>query len=159
MRILLLSCFAACLVSGSVQAQEVDARGELASRLVDVSQGAKMTQQIQDMVRQELDDLSGMPEAEAVWMRANAPRMAIRMVDDILERLTAVYAETYTEQELRAQIAFFETPEGRTIADKGVALGQRQAAIIGEAQVGYITELMSKYCAQFSCPDDVAKAF
>lgn len=158
MRVLLMRVVAAALSVGPAMAQDADPRNALAARLVEVSQGAKMNQQIVAMVEGELEDLDGVPDDQAAWMRANAPRLALRMVGKILEELTTVYAEAFTERELRAQIAFFETPEGRTIADKSVALGERQAVIVAEAQLAYFSELTTKYCAEFDCPAAAEKS-
>ena len=61
------------------------------------------------------------------------------------------YAETFTTEELEAQIAFYRTPLGRQIAGKAVELGIAQEAVLQEAMVAFLAEVESKYCAEFNC--------
>jgi len=52
---------------------------------------------------------------------------------------------------VEAQIAFYESPLGPSIANKTMQLGVRQQAILGEAIQAYVEEFTNKYCDRFDC--------
>lgn len=126
-------------------------RAVLAERLVQLSAGENLTKMIESQVTADLAGLTDVPEAEARWMRANMPRMASRMVTAMLPEISSLFVETFSEAEMEAQIAFFETPVGRAIASKTLDIAVRQQEIVVEAQAAFMTELLTKYCAEFDC--------
>jgi hypothetical protein len=147
---------ALCLVcAGPVLAQEPDARRvELAERLMEASQGDYLNN-LSKLMEQEITSAMGametLPADQAAWLRRNVPDMAVRMVQDMLPRIAALYAQTFTEEELEAQLALYEGPLGRSIANKSMRLGIAQAQLMQEAQVRYLQEMITKFCADFDC--------
>lgn len=55
--------------------------------------------------------------------------------------MTELYAETFSESELRAYVAFYRTPAGRTLAERAPELTQRGAKIGAEVSARYMAEL------------------
>jgi len=141
-----------------VLAQDAGAthRLELAQRLVDLSSGDSFEKLLEQEVATQLAALGDERTPEAVWMRANLPRMAMQMVTRLMPELATLYADVFSEGELEAQIALYETPVGRSIANKSVQLGVRQATILQLAMTGYLEEVATKYCAEFDCSADAA---
>lgn len=127
------------------------ARLELAERLMNLSQGASITKQIERQVRETADETPGLSDEQRAWMTANMPRMASDMLADLLEDLAGIYAENFTTAELQAQIDFYETPLGRSIIEKSVAIGFEQSEVMGVHQEDFVTELMTKFCLRFDC--------
>ncbi len=137
----------------AASAQDADSarRGELARRLVTISQGGNMSKMVEKQVATELEELTDLEDDEATWMRENMPRMAVRMAEDILRQMTDVYAETFTAEELQAQVEFYESPMGRQIAGKSFDLGVASGEVILRAQQTFVEGLMAKYCREFDC--------
>ncbi|MBX3478394.1 MAG: DUF2059 domain-containing protein [Brevundimonas sp.] len=154
---------ALCLAFASpVLAQEPDARRvELAERLMEASQGDYLNN-LSKLMEQEVTSAMGgmetLPADQAAWLRRNVPDMAVRMVQDMLPRIATLYAETFTEEELEAQLALYEGPLGRSIANKGMRLGIAQAQLMQEAQVRYLQEMITKFCADFDCAAGIDSA-
>lgn len=152
-RRLILIVLTLALFGAPAAAQEADAarREQLAQRLIEVSQGDSLAKAIESQVQARLGELEGAEPEHLAWMRANMPRLLQRMAEQMLPRLADLYARTYTVEELQAQIALYEGPHGRSIANKGVALGMAQGEIIEEAGQAFVVDLMTKFCAEFAC--------
>lgn len=133
------------------QTSDMERRTDLARRLVQVSQGANLMKQTEAAVLAGMGDMEEVPERERAWLRENAPRMATRFMEQLMEDLIPIYAETFTREELEAQIAFYETSVGRSIASKSIDLGVRQSEAMVEAQQVFMLDLFKKYCAAFNC--------
>ena len=67
------------------------------------------------------------------------------------------YAERFTEDELRALVAFHDSAIGRSIAVKESAIALDQRMEVLALQQAYTSELMGKFCAAFSCSGAAAK--
>ena len=91
-------------------------------------------------------------------MRANAPRMLTAMTERMLADLAPRYATIYTTEELEAQIAFFDSPIGRRISTKSVKLGMASQEVMTDSLQSFVTELATKYCAQFDCEANAGQA-
>ena len=152
-RRLILILLTLALFAAPATAQDADAarREQLAERLIEVSQGDNLTKSIATQVQARLAEMEDAEPEHRAWMRANMPRLLQRMADQMLPRLADLYAATFSLEELEAQIAFYETPHGRSIANKGVALGMAQGQIIQEAGQAFVVDLMTKFCAEFEC--------
>ncbi|WP_339930359.1 DUF2059 domain-containing protein [uncultured Brevundimonas sp.] len=131
-------------------APDADQRA-LAQRLIDLSTGSSLEKMIEQQADLAMAAMGDLPTAEAAWVRTNMPRMMRGMVDTMLADMVGAYAEIFSEAELEAQIAFYETPLGPSIANKALQLGVRQQAILGEVLQRYMTEFALKYCAEFDC--------
>lgn len=136
-----------------VMAQEAPGAHQraLAERLINLSTGSGLQKMIERQIESQLASVDNVPAAEAAWIRDNMPRMMLRMADTMMADMVDVYAEVFTEAELEAQITFFESPLGPSIANKTLDLGARQQAILGEVMLTFLEEFVAKYCAEFDC--------
>jgi hypothetical protein len=66
--------------------------------------------------------------------------------------LARVYAETFTEAELRAFVAFYRTPAGRQLARLTPELTQRSAKVSAEVSTKHAPELLRMMQAQRESP-------
>jgi hypothetical protein len=126
-------------------------RLELAQRLVELSSGDSFEKMLEEQIQTQMAALGDVRTPEADWMRANLPRMAMQTISRMMPELVALYADVFSEAELEAQITLYESPVGRSIANKSVQLGVRQQVVVMQAMEGYLEELTTKYCAEFDC--------
>lgn len=135
-------------------------RTELATRLIQLSAGPNFQKDMEALITAQLNQLEGSAQhrREADWMRANAPRMLTSMTERMLADLAPRYADIYTTEELEAQIAFFDSPIGRRISTKSVQLGMASQEVMTDSLQSFVTELATKYCAQFDCETNAGQA-
>lgn len=155
-RVLVFALFALSLAATPVMAQESDAarRTELAQRLIAVSQGDNIRKVIEQLVQDQLSEFQDGEPEHLEWMRTNMPRLAVRMIDQLMPRITALYAEIFTAPELEVQITLFEGPLGQGIANKSVTLAVEMARVMEGLQAAYMEDLLSKFCTEFECSED-----
>ena len=126
-------------------------RSALSRELIDLSAGPNFMKEFERVMGEQLTGIDQKGGEEAAWVRTNIPPMLNRMVVRLMDDMVPVYAELFTEEELRAQIDFYRSPIGRAVAAKSIPLGVG----VQEAQTGvlasFMTELESKYCARFDC--------
>ena len=141
------------LSAGGATAQDVglEQRTTLARELISLATGPNFAKAMEQYVAAEIAKTAEGDEEEAEWARTHMPAMISRMMTQLMADLAPVYAETFTTEELEAQIAFYRTPMGRQVAAKTIELGVAQEALIQEAMVSFMTEVESKYCAEFNC--------
>jgi hypothetical protein len=138
-------------VPAAAQDRATAHRLELAQRLVELSNGDSFEKLVEQQIQAQMAELGDAPSPEADWMQANVPQMAMQMIHRMMPELAALYADIFSEAELQAQITLYESPVGRSIANKSVQLGMRQQAILAEAMAAYMQEFASKFCARFDC--------
>ncbi|WP_313004560.1 DUF2059 domain-containing protein [Brevundimonas sp.] len=155
-RISLIVILAALLLAGSAHAQD-DARPALANRLVVLSANGmdKVLQQAIDQAFGDFDD--SMPDEQVRWLRRNAAPIVQAHMRPLLAATAAAYAELFTEAELTAMIAFYETPLGQNVARKQLEVSVELEPAMLKFQEDFMTEIMTKFCGQFDCEDEVAK--
>ena len=141
------------LSAGAATAQDegLEQRTTQARELISLATGPNFAKAMEQYVAAEIAKTAEGDEEEAEWARANMPTMISRMMTQLMADLAPVYAETFTTEELEAQIAFYRTPLGRQVAAKAIELGIAQEALMQEAMVSFMTEVESKYCAEFNC--------
>lgn len=92
------------------------------------------------------------------WLRRNAPTIIESNLSVLVGAITQEYATRFTEAELNALIAFYEGPLGRDIARKQMETGGALGEAMQKFQIAFLTELMTKFCGEFDCGGDPAKA-
>lgn len=124
---------------------------QLAERYLQLVQTEQMTKEVQRLIDQRLAGDGQLDETERAFWSRHMPPAITRMVSRVVREMTPTVAELHTEAELRALIAFYETPLGQSIALKQLELGARQEQIMMPAAIEMMTGLMAKYCAEFDC--------
>lgn len=157
MRIFLILMMAGAMSAFATQtrAQEGDAqtRAALAERLIDAMVRESIDKVVDDVIGQMLSENSGAGDAQVAWTRATLPEMMGRHMEGLIDDMEGLYAERFTEQELRALVEFYETPMGRTIARKQNEVGAQQGLEMEAFMQAFMTEYIGKYCAEFGCGD------
>ena len=78
--------------------------------------------------------------------------------DQLADASARVYAQTFTEQELRDILAFYRTPTGRSMASKTPVLARATVTAITPTILAFRRDIMLKACDLNACkPEQVAK--
>ena len=100
---------------------------------------------------------ASVPTEEARWFRRHALQIMQTHMQPMIDEMTRDYAERFSEAELSALVAFYETPMGRGIARKQLEAGVAQGEAMQQFEVAYLTDLMTKFCAEFDCEGALPK--
>ncbi|MEN5169173.1 DUF2059 domain-containing protein [Brevundimonas pondensis] len=148
--IYIIAAIVGLVFAGPVAAQ-TSGRQALAERYVQLSLIGmdKMMQEQLDAQIAQWD--ASVPAEQARWFRRHALPIMETHMQPMIVALTSDYAERFTEAELGALVAFYETPMGRGIARKQMEAGMEQGELLQQFEVAYLTDLMTKFCAQFDC--------
>ncbi len=134
-----------------------DPRPVLAERLVQLTLNG-MEKLTQETITQDLVEAGdALPEEQARWLRRNASTIMDSHLRPLIGAITQEYAARFTEAELNVLIAFYEGPMGRDIARKQMEVGGALGEAMQKFQVAFVTELATKFCAEFDCEGTAAK--
>jgi len=126
-------------------------RSALARELIDLSVGPNFMKEFERFMVTQIGELDKKGGEEAIWVRTNMPSMASRMIERFMDDLAPVYGSVFTEEELVAQIAFYRTAVGRSVAAKTISLSMASQEVETAAMTNLLEEFESKYCARFDC--------
>ncbi|RZJ41398.1 MAG: DUF2059 domain-containing protein [Brevundimonas sp.] len=147
---------AVALAFGAATAAQADddaaRRLALAREFVELSQGENLEKQIRESAEAQLGRAPGLTEEQNAWMRETGTDILTRLVVGMIDDVIQIVADTYTLEELQAQVDFYRTPIGRAIASKSFDMGVRQGQVLARMQMAFVQELIGKYCAEFTCP-------
>ncbi|RZJ00031.1 MAG: DUF2059 domain-containing protein [Brevundimonas sp.] len=146
-----------CALPASAQEAPSAERLALAQRYLELSQGSAMTDAIKGQLEEAYgqSDLSA-PERE--WLTTNMTTTITRVMEQSLIDMRDDVALLFTEEELRATIAFYETPIGQSVVSKSFELGVALQETMLPHMMEGITKLSEKYCARFTCESGGAAA-
>lgn len=77
-----------------------------------------------------------------------------RYTRDMIGDLAPIIAETFTVEELRAAVAFYESPPGRSMIAKAPSLAPKVAQLAQKKTPALEREIIEGLCASFGCPKD-----
>jgi uncharacterized protein len=144
------------LVVQAAPDDEAARRLELAERFVELSQGESLADLAQTYIDQLLAADTQSEAEHREWFRVNLPREMTNLMTGIMDSLVPVFAERLTVEELTALVEFYETPLGRSIAQKQVEIGMDQGAAMEAAVLQFQVDLMRKFCTEFDCSEPTA---
>lgn len=87
-------------------------------------------------------------------MIADVVRQVMRdkIMPELIDRMVPVYAAAFTRDELKAMVAFYESPVGRSITDKAPGLAPKSAQAMRELMPTMSREVMTAIITKL-CPD------
>ena len=134
------------------------ARLALARELVEAAGGQEnMSAMAQQMSHTMLTGLGqGMPDAPEPVVQAMRTAINATLEDsmpDLVSASVEIYAQTFTDDELKAMTQFYRTPAGRAMVQKMPALGARLGTAMAPLQVRMKLGVLARFCAQVACPD------
>ncbi len=98
------------------------------------------------------------PEQRSVLIGTVREVMTEEFMPKLTEKMVNVYATSFTEQELEAIVAFYETPAGRAALERTPALVQRSMGFARELMPEAQTEVMRRICEKIDCKTGAPKA-
>ena len=115
-----------------------DTRKELTEKLIELTRIRQNTEQVLDKIRQaqiaQLNGLNLPPEKEE-----KAKELQQKIFELLYEELNwenlkpeyvALYAATFSEEELRDMVDFYDSPSGRSLVDKMPLLREKSTALV-----------------------------
>lgn len=134
-----------------------DARLPLAERVVSLSFNG-MEKVLQAAIDQGFENLDEkLPDEQVQWLSRNAVPVFQSHMRPLIAAMAVAYSERFTQAELSAMIAFYETPMGLAIARKQLEANVEIEPAMQKFEEGLMTELMTKFCAQFDCGAEASK--
>jgi hypothetical protein len=73
------------------------------------------------------------------------------LIDQVMERMTPVYATTFSEEELQALVDFYEGPTGQSIVAKMPQLGPATARVMVEMMPEIRAGVTRRICEKLGC--------
>jgi hypothetical protein len=124
----------------------------LSRRYVELMQSDQLAQTVRLMIGQQAGDLTdGMESEDREFMVELTTELTTEMMPQMLEQLVPVYARTFTETELQALVAFYDSETGRSIIDKTYT----SMPEANQAMMSVLPQLMDKMaariCARYGC--------
>lgn len=91
-------------------------------------------------------------QAEA--MRAATKQALDAAMPQYIEKMTPLLASAYSEEELAALVAFYESPVGQSVVAKSRDVGGISSQAMKDLLPGIMDDAMDRYCAQMGCEDE-----
>ena len=155
MRIVILMLAALWLglaAPAAAQDAAADARRlTLAQQYLEATQGENLRKSISSYFEEAFAE-ADLPEEQRDWLTQNMVVAFDRAMQATIADLTDDVAELYSEAELEAMIAFYNTPMGRSITEKSFEFGVRLETVMTPHLTALFTQLAEKFCVRFECP-------
>jgi hypothetical protein len=117
-----------------------------------------MTDQFEGVVRQMLgtefendSEMQALPEEDRRMILNLTAELTADMVPQMITEMVPVYATTFTEDELTALVAFYETPLGRSIADKSIQVMPEADRAVMSVVPQLLEKMATRMCQHYGC--------
>ncbi|MDP3174827.1 MAG: DUF2059 domain-containing protein [Phenylobacterium sp.] len=80
------------------------------------------------------------------------------MVARMMDRLTPIFATTFTEKELEDLVAFYESPTGQALVAKSPTFSAKMAPAMKELMPTMKADMETRLCARLTCAPKTASA-
>ncbi len=117
-----------------------------------------MTDQFEGVVRQMLGtefendgEMQALPEEDRRMILDLLAELTADMVPQMITEMVPVYAATFTEEELTALVAFYETPLGRSIADKSIEVMPEADRAVMSVVPRMVEKMATRMCQHYGC--------
>jgi hypothetical protein len=168
MKIWIVAALAAVLASGGVTpalAQAAPAPGaakvsprsaELVRRMyravhIDTTMDAMMASMMPAMTEEMTRRTPGITDEQRRLINEVVQDVMHDATPKILDRLIPAYAATFTDEELKAVVDFYESPAGVAIVTKMPLMAPRTAELMREMMPEIETEMVTRFCAKVNC--------
>ncbi|WP_339915708.1 DUF2059 domain-containing protein [uncultured Brevundimonas sp.] len=152
-----------CLASpAGVEAREIPAQaGEttvtarqlaLSRRYIDLIQGEQLRTAIQAMVEVQVQtEGRNLPDEDRRFLTGLTGELVGDLVPAMMDQMVPVYANGFSESELEALLAFYDTPEGRTIIAKTFELLPVATAAVMSVMPRMFDKMAVRMCEHYGC--------
>ena len=126
----------------------------LSRRYIELTQSDQMEQAVRSLIVGEANadpTMREIPAEDRAFMVDLATELTIDLMPQMMDRLVPVYARTFTEEELTALVAFFDSDLGRSIAEKSIASTPEANAAMMSVMPQLFEKMAARICARFGC--------
>ena len=117
-----------------------------------------MTDQFEGVMHQMLgaefendSDMQALPDEERRFILSLTAELTADLVPQMISEMVPVYAGTFTEEELSALVAFYDTPMGRSIANKSIEVMPEADRAVMSVVPQMLEKMASRMCAHYGC--------
>jgi len=117
-----------------------------------------MTDQFEGVIHQMLgaemandEQMQTLPEADRRFILSLTAELTADMVPQMIAEMVPVYAGVFTEEELVALVAFYDTPLGRSIAEKSVQVMPAADRAVMALVPQMMEKMAMRMCQHYSC--------
>ncbi|WP_439473137.1 DUF2059 domain-containing protein [Brevundimonas sp.] len=117
-----------------------------------------MTDQFEGVIHQMLGEqmaadqaMQDIPEEDRRFLISLTTELTTDMVPLMITEMVTVYAATFTEEELQALVDFFDTPMGRSIAEKNVLVMPEANRAVMTVVPQMLEKMASRMCQHYGC--------
>lgn len=137
-------------------------RMALSRRYVELMQSDQVGDAIRGLIAADAQndpEALALPAEERRFISELTAELTTEAMPLMLDQLVPVYAEVFTEEELRALIAFYETPMGREITRKTTASMPEANAAIMAVMPQLVDKMVTRMCVYYECsPEELRQA-
>ena len=141
-------------VAGEPSARQLS----LSRRYVEVMQGDSIEDIIEQLVRemaQSDSNMRGSSQEDREFMIELTTEVTTDIMPQMMEQLVPIYARVFTEAELEALIAFYDTDLGRSITAKMMISSSEAEAAMMTVMPAMMEKMANRICARYGCdPED-----
>lgn len=94
-------------------------------------------------------------QADSEAMRAASRDAMVALTPKLIEGMTPIVAGLFTEPELEALVAFYESPVGQSVIKKAPQMMEPTSKLMMSLMPGYLTDVLDRYCAKATCSEEL----
>lgn len=117
-----------------------------------------MTDQLESVIHEMLDmefqndsEMQALPDEDRRFILDLTSELTNDMVPQMITEMVPVYAAAFTEEELSALVAFYDTPLGRSIANKSVEVMPAADRAVMSVVPQLLEKLATRMCQHYGC--------
>ncbi|MBI1407556.1 MAG: DUF2059 domain-containing protein [Caulobacter sp.] len=129
---------------------------ELARRYFDA---IRMTDTVRDVL-EGIDPVMALGEdaedgTDSATMRASINEAFVAAMPEYIDALVPIVAGIFTEEELEAMVAFYESPLGRSSTAKAAQMTAPTTEVMIKLLPRILEDAMERYCSKTTCSDEL----
>lgn len=123
----------------------------LTRRYIDLLMSDQFEGVIREMIGQEMGRDSTLPEEDRRFLVGLTTELATDLIPQMINEMVPVYAAAFTETELEALIAFYDTEMGRSIAAKTVQVMPEASRAVMSVMPQLLDKMAARMCQHYGC--------
>lgn len=138
-------------------AKPADTKMALAKRVFDAMRFSELIGKMLD----DMDPLMAMGESSALsdkdskLMRESVREAMMAKMPVYVDAMTKLYADTFTEEELRAMAEFYESPVGQSVLRKSANLTAPATKAMMDLMPELLADTLTRFCSKTECNDSL----
>lgn len=129
----------------------------LSRRYVELMQGEQLAELVAAVIESAAmsdPETQGMPQEDRDFLISLTTELTTDLLPAMMDQLVPVYARAFTEQELEALIAFYDTEIGRSITMKTLQTMPEAEAAMMAVVPSMLEKMMTRMCAHYGCTEE-----